>query len=72
MIAKDKIKHLLVCTAISFVSTEAAIGAALGKEYGDSKAKNNRWDWYDILWDTIGIAIGTVTRIAVNGSYYWF
>ena len=35
-----------------------AVGLSVGKEYGDSKAPGNKWDWYDILADVIGIVIG--------------
>lgn len=36
----------------------AAVGASLGKEYGDSQAKNNYWSWGDIVADCIGIVTG--------------
>ena len=36
-----------------------AIG--VGKEYGDSKAKGNKWDWKDILADALGALIGSLT-----------
>ena len=36
-----------------------AIG--VGKEYGDSKAKGNKWDWKDIFADAIGALIGSLT-----------
>lgn len=34
------------------------IGLGVGKEYGDSKATGNTWDWADILADVIGTAVG--------------
>lgn len=45
----DKLKHCLV---------NLLVGLSLGKEYGDSKAPGNKWDWYDILADAIGIVTG--------------
>lgn len=38
------------------------VGLALGKEYGDSQSPGNRWDWWDIAADAVGIAIGTTMR----------
>lgn len=35
-----------------------AIG--VGKEYGDSKAKGNKWDWKDIIADAIGALLGSL------------
>ena len=35
-----------------------SLGLGLGKEYGDSKAKGNKWDWWDIVADVVGIACG--------------
>ena len=37
------------------------MGLGLGKEYGDSKASGNAWDWWDIVAD----AVGTLAVIAV-------
>ena len=30
------------------------MGLGFGKEYGDSKASGNRWDWWDIVADAVG------------------
>jgi len=73
-IGKDKILHALVCMAAVFacgiatfwISKDAsfasgiglAIGLGFGKEYGDSKASGNKWDWLDIAADLIGTIIG--------------
>jgi len=32
--------------------------AGWGKEYGDKVNSNNKWDWYDILADSLGTLIG--------------
>lgn len=32
--------------------------AGFGKEYGDKINPYNHWDWYDILADVIGAALG--------------
>jgi len=73
----DKLLHFGVCAistfAISLVSPTAGVsftlGLALGKEYGDSKAVGNSWDWWDLMADAIGIVVGTgmalLTRCAI-------
>lgn len=35
--------------------------AAWGKEYGDKQNPNNKWDWRDILADSIGTLSGVAT-----------
>ena len=80
-IGQDKFLHAGVCflatvvVAVSmFFLGEAgailcgawfALGLGLGKEYGDSKAQGNRWDWMDIVADAIGIlvAVGIVLLV---------
>lgn len=42
-------------------------GLGLGKEYGDSKATGNRWDWWDILADAIGILSAIAVILAFRG-----
>ena len=69
---KDKIMHFAVCLAISMWSTEAAVGAALGKEYGDKNATGNHWCWLDLLADGIGIAIGTTIRVLIAHRWNWY
>jgi len=34
--------------------------AAWGKEYGDKVNPNNRWDWHDVIADSIGTIIGLI------------
>lgn len=34
------------------------MGLGIGKEYGDSKASGNHWDWLDIVADIAGILLG--------------
>lgn len=41
-----------------YASWYLPMGLGLGKEYGDSKASGNKWDWWDIVADAVGIAIG--------------
>lgn len=41
-------------------------GLALGKEYGDSKAAGNKWDWFDILADVGGLIIGVLPYILLS------
>lgn len=66
MIGKDKYKHFGVCLIASVIHPFLAIGLAIGKEYGDSKAIGNKWDWYDILADIIGIVIGSGIHIVLR------
>ena len=40
------------------IALALALGLSLGKEYGDSKAEGNKWDWYDILVDILGMLFG--------------
>lgn len=41
-----------------------AIGLSVGKEYGDSRSVDNKWDWWDICYDAIGIIIGICSSIS--------
>lgn len=42
-IGKDKVTHLCVCLVLALAHPCLAVGATLGKEYGDYKAKGNHW-----------------------------
>jgi len=42
-----------------------AMGTGVGKEYGDVKSPNNKWDWYDILADLLGTVTGVVISIVI-------
>jgi len=42
-----------------------AMGTGVGKEYGDKINPYNKWDWYDILADSIGTVIGVLLGITV-------
>ena len=61
-IQKDKKLHFAVNFICSIVGGIYGIllglGLSFGKEYGDSKAVGNRWDWYDIIADCLGLIIG--------------
>lgn len=70
--SKDKLYHLLICLVTAFGSTEFAIGAALGKEYGDKTAIGNHWCWLDLIADFIGILIGTLLRILLIHKWSWY
>ena len=63
-IGKDKAYHLIVCLICAIIHPLFAIGIAIGKEYGDSKASGNHWCWYDLIADLIGTIIG--------GVVWWF
>jgi len=34
--------------------------AAWGKEYGDKVNPNNKWDWHDVIADSIGTIVGVI------------
>lgn len=38
----------------------ASTSAGLGKEFGDKVNPYNKWDWKDIVADSIGTAIGII------------
>lgn len=44
-------------TASVFCGVLFALGLGLGKEFGDSMAKGNKWDWGDMLADVVGILV---------------
>ena len=76
-IGKDKFLHAGVCFVATIVISIAtywlgqagsiisgslfALGLGLGKEYGDSKAKGNKWDWWDVLADCVGIGLAVLS-----------
>ena len=68
---QDKLLHFGVSAVSTFALSLASptvgisftLGLGLGKEYGDSKAPNNHWDWWDLLADVVGIAVGCVIRM---------
>ena len=69
--ARDKILHFGVSLAstfvISLVSPTAGVaftlGAGVGKEYGDSRALGNNFDFGDLLADCIGILAGLLFSV---------
>ena len=44
---------------IGFSGFISAMGAGLGKEYGDKINPYNKWDWYDVLADLLGALAGS-------------
>lgn len=43
----------------------AGLGAGFGKEYGDLIAKDNTWDWKDIIADIIGVAVAILILLII-------
>lgn len=41
------------------------LGLGAGKEYGDSQASGNRWDWTDIAADLLGTASALAVLLAM-------
>ena len=65
---KDKILHFLVCFLAAIFAPLFSLGLALGKEYGDSRARGNHWCWWDILADAIGLLARTILHIIIRNS----
>lgn len=63
LLQKDKLYHFSICLIVSIFQPWLAVGLALGKEYGDSKAQGNKWSWCDIVADGLGIVVGTALHI---------
>ena len=63
LLHKDKLLHFTCSLLASLVSPWLAVGLGIGKEYGDSKSPVNHWDWWDLLADVVGIAVGCVIRM---------
>ena len=60
-IRPDLFLHFGACFAPSIFGLYGvafALGLGIGKEYGDSKAAGNKWDWLDIVADVAGCAVG--------------
>lgn len=66
---KDKIKHFTACLLISIIHPYLAIGASLGKEYGDKNDTGNHWCWLDLAADGIGVLIGSIPHYIIFGSW---
>jgi len=61
MLKKDKILHFVCClipSLIGWYGVAFAAGAALTKEYDDSREHGNTWSWGDIIADVAGIGSG--------------
>lgn len=54
----------LPCLVFGFL---CAMSCGIGKEYGDSKAAGNFWDWYDVLAD----GVGALTGSGIVSLLYW-
>ena len=73
VIAKDKILHFSVCAIISVglmvlfraigSPIETAMGAGLGKEWGDQCAEHNEWSWGDVAADAVGATFGMMVGL---------
>ncbi len=66
LLHKDKLYHFGICFIVSIFNPWLAVGLALGKEYGDSKAQGNKWSWGDIMADGLGIACGIIIATMVR------
>ena len=71
----NSLKHIGVCALGSFLGTHGAafvMGAAVCKEWQDSKQHGNHWCWSDLACDCIGCAIGLTAHYLVFGSWTKF
>ena len=66
LFAKDKLYHFIVCLLASLIHPLFALGLALGKEYGDSKAVGNHWCWADLGADFCGMLVGGILWICIK------
>jgi hypothetical protein len=74
LLKKDKLLHFTLSAVSTFALSLASpiigvsftLGLGLGKEYGDSKAPNNHWDWLDVLADLVGIGVGVALSLIVR------
>lgn len=51
--------------AIALGGLFSALSIGVGKEYGDSKAQDNKWSWGDVIADVAGGLIGTLIGILI-------
>lgn len=68
MIKKDKLMHFGACMLASLTGwygVSFAAGAAITKEYDDSREHGNMWSWGDILADVAGIAVGISIHLLI-------
>ena len=66
---KNSLKHFAVCLLISLVGAYGmciAIGGALCKEW-DDKRSYGHWCWMDLLFDSLGCAVGYAIHCLVFG-----
>ena len=66
---KNSLKHLAVCLLISLAGAYGmciAIGGALCKEW-DDKRSYGHWCWMDLLFDSLGCAVGYAIHGLVFG-----
>ena len=68
-IGTGKWKHFginyAICALLGNYGVPFALGASLGKEYGDKMSPGNKWDWKDILADLAGIVAGYLTHVCI-------
>ena len=60
-IRPDLFLHFGACfvpSLFGIIGVAFALGLGVGKEYGDSRAVGNKWDWLDIVADVAGCAVG--------------
>lgn len=60
-IRADLLMHFGCCfipSLFGLYGAAFALGLGVGKEYGDSRAINNKWDWLDFFADLLGILAG--------------
>lgn len=66
----NSLKHIGVCALGSFLGTHGAafvMGAAVCKEWRDSKQKGGHWCGIDLFFDILGCAVGYGVHTLIAG-----
>lgn len=58
--SKDKALHFCVCFVLAIISPMLAVICAVGKEAWDYHKDGNHWCWKDLVWDAVGVVIGSI------------
>lgn len=63
-----RLLNILICIIAATAEPVLAIGFAIGKQYADEAIKGDKprkWGIFDILWDWVGIATGSMIHYTI-------